>query len=130
MLRFANQLSRRALGGRSFECLITDDDELRDLNRRFRQKNKPTDVLSFPLDGGPLAGGLAISYDRARAQAAEYGHRIDTEIRILMTHGVLHLAGMDHETDNGEMAHKEAALRRKFGLPNGLIARTEKDRSA
>lgn len=124
LARFAGRLSRAAADGRSFECLIAGDDELRSLNRRFRRKNKPTDVLSFPSEGEIFLGAIAISYDRARAQASAFHHRIETEIRILMIHGVLHLVGMDHETDSGEMALEEGRLRRKFGLPTGLIART------
>lgn len=123
LAEFAEQLSQSVAGGRPFECLITDDEELRELNLRFRKKNQPTDVLSFPAGGGPLLGSLAISYDRARAQAAEFRHRTEEEIRILMLHGVLHLNGMDHEVDQGEMARKEASLRKKLGLPSGLIAR-------
>lgn len=123
LTHFAARLSRVAAEGRSFECLISDDRELQSLNRRFRRKNKPTDVLSFPSEGGPFLGAIAISYDRARVQALAFHHRIETEVRILMLHGVLHLTGMDHETDSGEMAREEIRLRRKFGLPSGLIAR-------
>ncbi len=123
LARFAGRLSRVAAAGRSFECLISDDQELRLLNRRFRRKNQPTDVLSFPSEGGSFLGAIAISYDRARAQALAFHHRIETEVRILMLHGVLHLTGMDHETDSGEMAQEEIRLRGKFGLPAGLIAR-------
>jgi probable rRNA maturation factor len=77
-------------------------------------------VLSFPSEGG---GELAISLDRASAQAAEYGHSVADEIRILMLHGVLHLAGMDHESDAGQMEKAEAGWRRRLGLPCSLIQR-------
>ncbi len=123
LLQFAEQLSQSVAKGRPFECLITDDDELQALNRKFRKKNKATDVLSFPDGSGYSLGSIAISYDHAKVQASEFGHRIEEEVRILMLHGVLHLLGFDHETDQGEMAKKEAALRRKFSLPQGLIAR-------
>jgi probable rRNA maturation factor len=103
-------------------CLITDDRELRRLNRKFRGKNYATDVLSFPsLEAG--AGEIAISLDRAAEQAAEHGHSLTDEIRILMLHGVLHLTGMDHETDTGEMARAEKRWRKRLGLPSGLIER-------
>ena len=119
---FLEQISKRILRRKSVTCLITDDREMRQLNRRFRHKDRPTDVLSFPSDQG--GGELAISLDRAVAQAAEYRHGVADEIRILMLHGVLHLAGMDHESDAGEMERAEATWRRKLGLPGSLIERT------
>jgi probable rRNA maturation factor len=121
---FANELSNRVGGGRPFCCLLADDKTLRELNREFRKKDYATDVLSFPAiaPSGEL-GELAISVERAAEQAREYGHALLDEIRILMLHGVLHLAGMDHETDRGEMARTEHKLRLDLGLPAGLIAR-------
>lgn len=100
-------------------CLITTDAELRRLNRQFRRKDYATDVLSFPGE----TGEIAISFDRAAEQAAEMGHSVDDELRILMLHGLLHLAGMDHETDSGAMAEAEGRWRKKLGLPAGLIER-------
>jgi probable rRNA maturation factor len=93
------------------------------MNRKFRRKDYATDVLSFPANGGDSLGELAISIDRAAAQAAEFGHSTEDEIRILMLHGILHLIGMDHETDSGRMARAEAAWRKRLGLPTGLIER-------
>jgi probable rRNA maturation factor len=69
-------------------------------------------------------GDLAISLPRARAQAAALGHNLEQELRILMLHGVLHLVGMDHETDNGHMARAEKLWRIRLGLPAGLIERS------
>jgi probable rRNA maturation factor len=100
-------------------CLVTTDEELRRLNKRFRKKDSATDVLSFP--GQP--GEIAISFDRAAEQATALGHSVDAELRILMLHGLLHLSGMDHETDSGEMAKAEARWRKKLKLPVGLIER-------
>jgi len=120
---FLRELSRRAGGGRAVTCLITTDRELRRLNRVFRGRNYATDVLSFPASGTGAAGDIAISFDRAAQQAAERGHSVEQEIRILMVHGVLHLAGMDHESDSGQMAHAEARWRRRLGLPPGLTER-------
>jgi probable rRNA maturation factor len=121
---FANELSNRAGGGRPFCCLLTDDETLRELNRKYRKKDYPTDVLSFPsIALSSELGELAISIERAAEQAQQYGHALLDEIRILMLHGVLHLAGMDHETDRGEMARAERKLRLDLGLPAGLIAR-------
>ena len=117
---FFEDLVKRVRRGRAIGCLITGDRELRQLNRRFRAQNHATDVLSFPRQDG---GEIAISLDRAIEQAAEHGHSVADEVRILMLHGVLHLAGMDHETDAGEMAAAEARWRKRLGLPTGLIGR-------
>ncbi len=119
---FAASLRDGLAKGREFHCLISGDAELRALNAAYRRKDYPTDVLSFPGDGDYL-GDIAISLARARAQARTYGHSVEDEIRILMLHGVLHLKGMDHESDSGRMARAERSWRRKFGLPNGLIER-------
>jgi probable rRNA maturation factor len=106
--------------------LLTTDAAIRRLNRRFRGKNKPTDVLSFPaaeVSRGEVAGDLAISVETALWQSIEQGHSLAAEIRVLMLHGMLHLAGFDHETDAGEMARRERALRARLALPLGLIER-------
>jgi len=114
----------RILPGQGAACLISDDGELRDLNRRFLRKDYPTDVLSFPGTPFPgTPGEIAISLDRAVAQAAEFGHSVDEELRILMIHGLLHLAGMDHESDGGEMSRAEVRWRKRFHLPPGLVER-------
>jgi probable rRNA maturation factor len=109
--------------------LLTSDDRIRELNRQFRRKNSATDVLSFPapepLDGrrGRNAGDLAISLDMAARQASALGHSLADEVKVLILHGALHLAGFDHEADSGEMARLEKRLRKKFELPSGLIQR-------
>lgn len=121
---FAGQLSARVTGGRTFTCMLTDDRELIRLNRMFLGNDYPTDVLSFPSGGGASLGELAISVERAQDQAEEHGHSAVDEIRILMLHGVLHLLGMDHESDRGAMARAERRWRREFDLPAGLIERT------
>ena len=108
------------------DVLLADDRTLRRLNRTFRGKNQATDVLSFPAPAelaGAHAGDLAISLETAARQAAAQGHALRDEIRVLLLHGLLHLEGMDHETDGGEMALREAGLRRALRLPAGLIAR-------
>ena len=107
---------------------IASSRELQELNRRFRKKNQPTDVLSFPSETPTLAGDIAISGDIAAANAAEMGHSPQTELKVLILHGLLHLAGYDHETDDGEMRTRETILRRKLGLPVGLIERAHADR--
>ena len=112
--------------------LLTTDRVLRRLNHEFRGKDKPTDVLSFPVAAlpdikisQPLAGDLAISLDTAARQARSLQHSLEMEIRILILHGLLHLAGYDHESDSGEMAMREEHLRRRFRLPTALIARAQ-----
>ena len=123
--QFLADLTRNVTRGRSISCLITGDAELRRLNKTFRRKDYATDVLSFPsASAGDSAGDLAISIDRARAQAAEHRHSLEVELRILMLHGALHLAGMDHEKDAGEMARAETRWRKRLKLPTGLIERT------
>jgi probable rRNA maturation factor len=108
--------------------LLTGDAELRRLNREFRGKDEPTDVLSFPgvrtgREACPTLGDLAISLARAQSQAREFGHTTEQEVRVLMLHGLLHLLGMDHEIDRGRMARAEKRWRARLGLPNGLIER-------
>jgi len=120
---FARTLRDTVAAEREFVCLITDDRELRRLNRQFRGADHATDVLSFPSTDRESIGEIAISADRATVQARMFGHSVADEIRILMLHGVLHLLGMNHETDQGRMARAEARWRRKLQLPASLIAR-------
>lgn len=109
--------------------LLTTDTAIRRLNRQYRGKNKATDVLSFPAaepEKTKAAGDLAISLHTARKQADVLGHALAVEIKVLMLHGLLHLAGYDHERDDGEMARLEKRVRAKLRLPQGLIERAEK----
>ena len=106
--------------------LLTTDAAIRKLNCQFRGENKATDVLSFPAEGigaEEIAGDLAVSVDTARRQAAEQGHALTCELKVLILHGLLHLAGYDHEIDNGKMARREQLLRARLRLPLGLIER-------
>jgi len=120
----ASRLGQAVVGGRAFTCLLTDDRELRRLNRQFLNRNYATDVLSFPAPGpDTFLGEMAISVDRATEQACRYGHRVEEEIGILMLHGLLHLLGMNHETDRGQMARAETRWRKKLGLPTSLTER-------
>ncbi len=121
---FAKRLESEVAGGRSFCCQIASDQELRRLNRQFRKKDYATDVLSFPAPAADgFLGEIAISFDRARQQAAERRHDVGHEIKILMLHGLLHLLGMDHETDRGRMARAERKWRSALRLKEGLIER-------
>ena len=105
--------------GRDVTVTITNDRRLHDLNLRFRGKDKPTDVLSFPYDepDGPI-GYIVISVDRAVAQAGEKRHDLQRELEILVLHGSLHVCGFDHETDDGEMDRIERRLRRRLLVRN------------
>jgi len=108
--------------------LLTTDTAIRKLNRQFRGKDKATDVLSFPADGigaEEIAGDLALSVPTALKQAIEQGHPLATEIKVLILHGLLHLAGYDHEADTGKMARRERQLRARLNLPPGLIERAK-----
>lgn len=126
LARFLTRARRVAGLKGNVNVLITSSREIQSLNRRFRGKNKATDVLSFPAlesAGNAFAGDIAISADVAAQGARRFGHKTADEIKILALHGVLHLAGYDHENDKGEMARKEQQLRKKLGLPLGLIER-------
>ena len=102
---------------------LVPDRRVQELNRRFRGRNAPTDVLSFPADEPGVLGDVVIARGVARRQARGAGHDLPTEIRVLALHGLLHLLGYDHERDGGRMARLEARLRRKGGLREGLIER-------
>jgi probable rRNA maturation factor len=105
---------------------IVSDPKMRELNRRYRDKDRPTDVLAFPADPVPeecldedeaaYLGDLVISAETAARQAREAGVALDDEIRVLAVHGYLHLLGYDHEQDRGEMVRLERVLRRRHGL--------------
>src|SRR6185295_7260731 len=92
------------------------DKRIRELNRQFRGVDKATDVLSFPAEEELNLGDVAVSVETAAAQAKENGLTLDQEIAQLILHGLLHLSGYDHETDNGEMNRLELRLRRKLGI--------------
>ncbi len=118
--------AQRAVGLRGeVNVLLTTNPELRALNSRFRKKDKPTDVLSFPAiaTAEGLVGDVAISVTIAAQNARQLGHGAAEEVKILILHGLLHLAGHDHEQDDGEMARLEQKLRNRLGLPVGLIER-------
>lgn len=119
--------ARRAAGlNGKVNVLLTSSAEMKSLNRRFRGKDAPTDVLSFPAEPGAakqFAGEIAISAEIAAQNARLLGHSPAQEVKILVVHGILHLRGYDHECDNGQMARREKQLRAKLHLPLGLIER-------
>lgn len=120
--RFAGRAQKLARVNGEVAVLITSRARVRALNRRFRRKDKPTDVLSFSR---PQGGDIAICAEIARQNATRLGHSVGDEIKVLVLHGMLHLAGYDHETDSGEMARAEARLRSRLKLPASLIQRSQ-----
>jgi probable rRNA maturation factor len=126
--RFLNHARKAVRLRGDISVLLTSNRQMRRLNHYFRGQDKPTDVISFPAVeavSAKFVGDLAISVDIAKANARQLGHSVEDEVRVLILHGLLHLAGYDHEVDAGEMARKESRLRKQLGLPSALIARTE-----
>lgn len=129
LTRFVLRARRAAKLRGGVDVLITSSDAMKALNVRFRRMNKATDVLSFPAEESnrrgavAFAGELAISGEIAVENAKRLGHQPVLEIKVLVLHGILHLAGFDHERDNGQMARLEAKLRRTLNLPVALIER-------
>jgi probable rRNA maturation factor len=115
------------------ELVITDNQGITALNREHRNKNEPTDVLSFPMEDSvphtPL-GMIVISKDFVKEKAQEFGHTDQEELTLLFIHGLLHLIGFDHETDEGQMRHKEEIIINAWHLPKSLIVRTEEKRDS
>jgi probable rRNA maturation factor len=114
---FRQRLSRAAgVGPESFSVALVSDRRIAALNRRYRGRPRPTDVLSFAGDANGYLGEVVISAESARRQARRYRHRPGEEIKLLMLHGLLHLMGYDHESDHGRMNRREHALRRRLEL--------------
>jgi probable rRNA maturation factor len=120
--RFARRAQKLARVKGEVAVLVTSRREVRILNRRFRGKDMPTDVLSFP---GVSGGDIAICAEIARTNAVRLGHSVAEEIKVLMLHGMLHLAGYDHEVDLGQMASAETRLRARLNLPVALLQRRD-----
>jgi probable rRNA maturation factor len=125
--RFVSCAQRSAGLGGQVNVWVTTSRKLRGLNRQFRGKDEPTDVLSFPhlAESTTLAGEIAISAGIARHNARLLGHSLAEEIKILVLHGLLHLAGYNHERDDGKMAREECRLRKRFALPAALLERSQ-----
>ena len=117
-----------SLTKQNIEVIITDNDSIAALNATHREKDTPTDVLSFPMEAiletMPL-GSIVISEDFVKEKAKEFGHSEEAELSLLFIHGLLHLLGYDHEVDSGEMRAKEREIIEAFALPSSLIIRTE-----
>lgn len=118
LLEFLEGLAGRLKLEKGFSLALVSDRMIREMNRKFAGKDKPTDVLSFPFivegAGDPeYLGDIAVSVERAAAQAER---NLEHELRILALHGVLHLLGYDHESDKGEMGRREKRLREELNL--------------
>lgn len=129
--RFAGRvLEELGASHRDISLVFVSDATMRRLNRKFRGKDRPTDVLAFPCDpiGGmdlDYLGDVVISVETARRQAAAHRLRLERELKNLIIHGVAHLCGYDHETDTGEMRRLERRLRRRL-IPSAAHRRGRK----
>jgi len=121
---FLARLSRGPAKGGEFAVLVSTDAAVRKANAQFRGVRATTDVLSFPDDEPGRLGDILISAPRAARQAEQYGHSVTAEVKLLVLHGLLHLLGFDHESDDGAMRREERKLRKRYGLNEaGLIER-------
>jgi probable rRNA maturation factor len=122
--------ARRELGFVSGSVTIQfiSDKSMAELNETYRNKRGPTDVLSFPANGArpsrgaEYVGDIAISPETARRNARRYSRSLPAELRILILHGMIHLAGYDHEADDGEMVRLERRLRKRLGVAKPGVA--------
>jgi probable rRNA maturation factor len=121
---FVDLLGREVARRKPFALVVGSDEAVRRANRLYRGRRGSTDVLSFPDGEEGRLGDILISAARAAKQAEEFGHRVEDELKILALHGLLHLLGYDHESDEGRMRRAEGRWRRQYGLPNALIERT------
>lgn len=114
------------LSKKDIELLVVNSAQMQEVNRKHRDIDKDTDVLSFPMQNLPKAplGSIVISADLVVQKASELRHSTDDEFALLFIHGMLHLLGYDHEVDSGEMRAKEEELVLKFKLPDSLIVRS------
>ncbi len=113
------------LNVKNVELLIVDEKKMHEFNLKFLNKDRPTDVLSFPLDPFPhsILGTIIINIDMIKSASKLYGHSLNEEALLLFSHGLLHLMGYDHETDCGQMREKEREIVEFFNLPASLIIR-------
>ncbi|GMB91596.1 rRNA maturation RNase YbeY [Helicobacter ailurogastricus] len=109
------------------ELVLVSPERIQELNNLYRGVDKPTDVLSFPIDmpAADLLGSVVINIEQAKEEAQKRGHRLLDEVTLLFLHGYLHLLGYDHESDNGEQRALEEEIIQAFNLPPSLIVRTE-----
>ena len=123
---FLNSIAK-TISKKEIELIVTSNEEIQQINKKYREIDKPTDVLSFPYEDMPMSplGSIVISSEYVQVKAKELGHTTSDELALLFIHGLLHLIGLDHEVDNGEMREEEERLIKKFNLPKSLIVRTQ-----
>lgn len=117
-----------SMTSRDVEIILTNNETIQNHNREYRNIDKPTDVLSFPIENISAhepAGSIIISLEYAKNVSQELGHLLDEEVALMLIHGLLHLLGYDHEIDDGEMRDKEEYWIKEFNLPKSLIVRTQ-----
>jgi len=124
-------ITNKLVSTKDVELILCDNLEIRELNKEHRGIDAPTDVLSFPLEEFPHAplGTIIISIDYVKDISLKLGHSVEEEIALLFIHGLLHLSGMDHESDNGQMRQREIDLIEHFALPKSLIVRSSEQAS-
>jgi len=128
ILNYILSISDKTLSN-NLELIIVNNSEIKEINKEYRGIDKPTDVLSFPMDiliPEAFIGTIIISSDKVIEGAKEFKHSIEDEFLLLFIHGVLHLIGYDHEIDNGEMREQERRVIENFNLPDSLIVRSDK----
>jgi probable rRNA maturation factor len=121
---FLNNIAK-SISNEEIEFILTNNEEIHEINLTTRGIDKPTDVLSFPYEEMPNTplGSIVISADFVELKSQEYNHSFQDELSLLFIHGLLHLVGYDHEVDSGEHRTKEEELIKQFNLPNSLIVR-------
>jgi len=123
-IEFLNSIAK-TISEEEIEFILTNNQEIHEINLTTRGIDKPTDVLSFPYEQMPNTplGSIVISIDFVEKKAKDYNHSFEDELSLLFIHGLLHLVGYDHEVDNGEHRKKEEELIKQFNLPDSLIIR-------
>ena len=133
-VQLLENIANSVITSREIDLTLCYNNTIQQYNKEYRQKNKATDVLSFPIENDIIVddsfmplGSIVISVDFIVEKAQEYKHSSESEMALLFIHGLLHLLGYDHETDSGEMRKKEALIIQKFNLPKSLIVRTKEN---
>ena len=108
---------------KDIELLFVDSKTMQEINLQTRDKDKTTDVLSFPYDDMPILGSIVINTELSLEISKKMNHSFEDEMQLMFIHAMLHLQGFDHEADNGEMYKQEEILIKKFSLPKSLIMR-------
>jgi len=123
-IKFLEKIAKK-ITDKEIELILTNSEEIKELNKRYRDIDKPTDVLSFPYEEIPHSplGSIVINFDFAKDVSCKLNHKVEDEIALLFIHALLHLVGFDHESDSGEMREAENKLIKEFELPDSLIIR-------